>query len=139
MYGGNPHQQAWEAERIAEENRPIFDMSHVAEPAQKGARILPKMNGYELYANQGMTDGTQVANEMGVHGLPGRALGMTIDVLTDPVTEIGTGIRALLGGNFGRAAGSFAAEAALPATFLGSSEYLNAEARKKAERYAKSR
>lgn len=138
MHGGNPHQKTWEAERMAEENRPIFDLSHVAEPTQKGARLLPKMNGYELYANQGMTDGTQVANEMGVQGLPGRALGMTIDVLTDPVTEIGTGIRALAGGNFARAAGSFAAEGALPATFLGSSEYLNAEARKKAERYAKS-
>jgi hypothetical protein len=111
----------------------------VSEPTQKGSRLLPKGTVYELYANQGMTDGTQVANEMGVHGLPGRALGMGIDVLTDPVTEIGTGVRALLGGNFGRAAGSFAAEAALPATFLGSSEYLNAEARKKAERYAKSR
>jgi hypothetical protein len=139
MHGGNPHQQAWEAERIAEENRPIFDLSHVSEPTQKGSRLLPKGTVYELYANQGMTDGTQVANEMGVNGLPGRALGMGIDVLTDPVTEIGTGVRALLGGNFGRAAGSFAAEAALPATFLGSSEYLNAEARKKAERYAKSR
>jgi hypothetical protein len=138
MHGGTPHQKAWEAERAAEENRPIYDLSHVAEPTQKGSRLLPKMNGYELYANQGMTDGTQVANEMGVNGLPGRALGMSIDILTDPVTEIGTGIRALAGGNIGRAAGAFAAEAALPATFLGSSEYLNAQARKQAEQYAKS-
>jgi hypothetical protein len=138
MQGGSPHQKAWEAERLAEETRPIYDLSHVAEPTQNGARILPKLNGYELYANQGMTDGTQVASEMGVHGMPGRALGMGIDVLTDPVTEIGTGVRALLGGNFGRAAGSFAAEAAIPTAFLGSSEYLNAEARKKAELYAKS-
>jgi hypothetical protein len=136
--GNNPMQQAWETERNAEGMRPVADLSAFMEPEQKGARILPRNSPYESYAQQGLTDGTQVANEMGVTGSPGRALGMTIDVLTDPVTEIGTGIRALTAGKYLRGAAALGSEAAIPATFFATSEHLREEARKKAERYAQS-
>ena len=128
MNGGNDHQTAWEAERVAEENKPIVDMGFVTQPTQKGARVLPTPSPYEAYAMQGMTDGRQVAGEMGVHGAAGKVLGLGIDIATDPVSEFTSGIRALLKGQTGRAALAFGSEAALPGAFLGSSEYLERQA-----------
>jgi len=136
--GNNPMQHAWEAERNAEGQRPIADLSAFMEPEQKGARILPRNSPYEGYAQQGLVDGTQTAGEMGLSGFPQRAAGFGIDMLTDPVTEIGTGIRALTAGKYLRGAAALGSEAALPTAFLATSEYAREEARKKAERYAKS-
>jgi len=140
MHGGNDHQTAWEAERVAEENKPIVDLGFATQPKQNGARVLPTPSPYEAYAMQGLTDGRQVAGEMGVHGTAGKVLGLGIDIATDPVSGFTSGIRALLKGQIRRAAGHMASEAALPGAFLGSSEYLERQAMEKARRngYAKS-
>lgn len=135
--GNNPMQQAWEAERNAEGMRPIADLSAYMQPEQKGARILPNHSPYETHAQRGLVDGTQVAGEMGLTGFPQRAAGFGIDMLTDPVTEIGTGIRALTAGKYLRGAAALGSEAALPTAFLATSEYAREQARKKAEQDAK--
>ena len=140
MHGGNDHQTAWEAERTAQENKPIVDLGFASQPAQRGARVLPTASPYEAYAMQGLTDGRQVAGEMGVHGTPGKVLGLGIDMATDPVSGFSSGIRALLRGRIGRAALEFGSEAALPGAFLASSEYLERQALANARRngYAQS-
>jgi hypothetical protein len=149
MLGGIPmeltgksgaHQYAWEREREDAAARPIEDLSFVEEPTQSGARILPRANAYEQTAMLGMSDGDTVTTELGMQAGPmKRAASMGIDMATDPVNELGVGIRALLKGQLGKASGALAAESALPATFYGLSEAMRREQAAKEVGYAQSR
>lgn len=151
MLGGIPkelmgksglHQAAWEMERRHAAERPISDVSFVQEPKQSTPRLLPRATPYEQMALSGMSDGHTVTTELGMQDGPmKRAASLAIDVATDPVNELGVGIRALLRGKPMQAAGAFAAEAALPATFYGINEAMQREIEQaqKDRKYAQSR
>jgi hypothetical protein len=151
MLGGIPkelmgksglHQAAWEMERRHAAERPISDVSFVQEPKQSMPRLLPRATPYEQMALSGMSDGHTVTTELGMQDGPmKRAASMAIDVATDPVNELGVGIRALLRGKPMQAAGAFAAEAALPGTFYGINEAMQREIEQaqKDRKYAQSR
>lgn len=143
----SPTQVAWEAERLAEERRPITDLS-AFQDSQSGARILPTMEnaiGYEGVASRGQTTGSEVIGE--AMGLPkGMAPGWQrqiggamLESVVDPVGGLRSGIRALIGRNLPRAAADIGSEMALPTMFIAAQEGLKRQAEQWARDHAVSK
>jgi hypothetical protein len=127
----NPTQLAWEQERKDAENRPLEDLSFALE-GKSGARILPTIENavrYEPLASRGQTSGDNVLGEMGIDPSWKRQLGGALmDAAVDPVSGARSGIRALLGSKYLRAAADIGSEMALPGAFIAAGEGLKRQA-----------
>lgn len=134
----NPSQQAWEAERAAEDARPMADLSPLRE-SHGSARVLPTIESalkYEPLASRGQTSGQNVLEEMGAPEGWGRQLGgAMLEASVDPVSGVRTGIRALLGRNMPLAAAELGSEMALPGMLIAAQEGL----KRQAEQWARDR
>lgn len=128
----NPTQDAWEAERRAQENRPLMDIGMFGDK-MASPRVLPTMEnvvGFEPMASRGQTTGDNVLGEMGVPSGWGRQLGgALLEGAVDPVSGMRSGIRALLGRNLKRAAVDIGSEMALPGAFIAAQEGLKRQAK----------
>jgi hypothetical protein len=131
----DPVQYAWEAERKAEEDRPVADLTFAVDATDR-PRALMAMSSmpYEMVARRGMTDGSDMAYPIFGDGLGGKVAAMAIDAATDPLSEGPHAIRALLQGRRLAAGGHMLGEAALPGAFLGISEAMRAKAEETARR-----
>lgn len=131
----SPMPAAWEAERAAEETRPVADMSFAID-AKDGARINPRLMSlpYEQHALSGLKQGTELTDPIMGPGLASTLAGMAIDIATDPVSEVVPAIRALSKGAIRRGLTGLASEAALPASMIGVSESLKRAAEEEIRR-----
>ncbi len=132
----DPMQDAWEAERAAEERRPLGDLSFASEPPSPwGIRITPKARSlpYEGSALSGLTSGENLSVPIFGDNIVGRGVGLGIDMVTDPATGLGDAVGSLLGRQWLRGAKGLAGEAALPSVFLGVSESMRADAERMIE------
>lgn len=136
----DPMQDAWEAERRAEEQRPIDDMSFAMD-ASPGTRVTPRLASlpYESQSMSGMTVGADLAEPLMGDGLPGKLLGVAVDIATDPATGAVDAIRALSKGMYAKGAYGLAGEAFLPTAFLGTSEFVRRDAEEKARKMREER
>jgi hypothetical protein len=135
----NAMQLAWEAERKAEENRPIDDLAFAGTGVR--ARFMPRVESlpYEKGAATGMTSGPDIAIPLFGDNMLGRAAGVGIDIVTDPVNEAVSAIRALSRGALRQGASGLAAEGTLPAVMFGVSENMNREVAEKVEEIKRQR
>lgn len=132
----NPTQDAWEAERRSQENRPLMDLGMFGDK-MAAPRVLPTMENalqFEPMASRGQTTGSEVIGEaMGLpkHTAPGwqrQLSGAVLEAAVDPVSGVRSGIRALLGRNLPRAAAELGSEMALPGAFIAAQEGLKRQA-----------
>lgn len=149
----DPMQDAWEAERKAEERRPVGDMSFILDNSHPvNSEIMPRLRGlpYELQAAQGLTSGDTLARPLLGDGLAGRGAALLIDGATDMLSVGPAAIRQLLRarslsalakprhaadsiirGQYLQGAGQIASELALPGALMGISEATRADLERK--------